>query len=261
MSIYDDDEIIKIDPGRKILIDAHDAARRVDGYAIMLLDLLPAKEFRDKFRKKYPGVPLTYLHLIIKTCAMVLRKYPWANYMMERYRIIKPSSIDIGVSVAGEENVAPVVVIREADKKGLKEIVEEVRTKTAEALGEEEATLAKLKKIGRLLPFTFLRRMVLRYLSDKYRLKRDVVGTAQITMMNTKETEIMFTTATGTTAQLAVGGVANRPLVVDGKLEVRPSVYVTIQIDHRTWHPRNGAELAKEFKWLMEHPEELDIPK
>ncbi|MCX5886351.1 MAG: 2-oxo acid dehydrogenase subunit E2 [Proteobacteria bacterium] len=258
MSIYDGDEVTKVDPGRKILIDAHDAARRVDGYAIMLLDLLPAKEFRGEFRKKYPGVPLTYLHLIIKTCALVLRKYPWANAMMEGYKIIKPSSIDVGVSVAGEENVAPVVVIREADKKGLKEIVEEVRAKTAQALREEEATLAKLRRIGRLLPFAFLRRMVLRYLSDKYRLKREVVGTVQITMMNTRETEIMFTTATGTTAQLAVGGVADRPLVVGDKIEIRPSVYVTIQLDHRTWHPRNGSELAKEFRWLMEHPEELD---
>lgn len=260
MSMYDDDEILKLDPGRKILIDAFDAARRVDGYAVTLFDLLPATKFREAFRQKH-GVPLTYLHLIIKACAMVLKKYPMANCMMERYRIIKPSSVDIGVSVAGEENVAPVVVIREADKKGLREIVEEFRTKTADAIRDEQNNLMKLRRIGRWLPITFLRRMVIRHLAHGYRLRRELVGTCQITMMNTRETDIMLTTVTGTTAQLGVGGVADRPIAVGDRVEVRPTVYIALQIDHRTWHARAGAELAKEFKWLLDHPEELDVPQ
>jgi len=257
MSIFDNDEVIKVDPGRKILMDAVSAARRPDGYGVMLLDLLPAKEFREEFRKRH-GISLTHLHLIIKACAMVIRKHPWAHYMIERYRIIKPSSIDIGVSVAGEETVTPVVVIREADKKTLKEIAEEFRKKTGEALREEEEKLNDLKRIGKFIPFNFLRRRIIQYFAENYRLRRKMVGTAQISMMNTRETDIFIPTVMGTTALLGVGGVANRPLVVGDRVEVRPSVYVSIEIDHRTWHVRNGAELAKEFKWLMEHPQELD---
>jgi pyruvate/2-oxoglutarate dehydrogenase complex dihydrolipoamide acyltransferase (E2) component len=79
-------------------------------------------------------------------------------------------------------------------------------------------------------------------------------------MMNTKETDLFIPMTMGTAVFMGVGGIAGRPVVVGDKVEVRPSVYVALLVDHRTWHPRNGAELAKEFKWLMEHPEELDTP-
>jgi len=256
-SMFDGDEIVKVDPGRKILFDAIDAARRPDGFATMLVDLLPAKEFKDAFRKRH-GVQLTYLHMLIKASAMIMKKYPWSNYMIERYRIIHPSSIDVGISVAGEEVVTPVVIIREPDKKSLQEIVEEFRRKTAEAIRDEEKNLEKLKKIGRLLPINFLRRMVIRYLAQSYRLRRQVVGTVQISMMNTKETDLFIPMTVGTAVFMGVGGIANRPVAVGDKVEVRPSVYVALLADHRTWHPRNGTELAKELRWILEHPQELE---
>jgi len=256
-SIFDGDEVTKVDPGRKILFDAIDAARRPDGFATMLVDLLPAKEFKDAFRKRH-GVQLTYLHMLIKASALIMKKYPWTNYMIEKYRIIHPSSIDIGVSVAGEEVVTPVVIIREADKKSLKEIVEEFRKKTAEAIRDEKKNLEKLKKIGRLLPINFLRRMVIRYLAQSYRLRRQVIGTVQVSMLNTKETDLFIPTTMGTAVMLGVGGVANRPVVVGDKVEAHPSVYVTLLIDHRVWHPLHASELSKELHWIMEHPEELD---
>ena len=55
MSIFDGDEVTKVDPGRKILFDAIDAARRPDGFATMLVDLVSAKEFKDHpdLYKKY----------------------------------------------------------------------------------------------------------------------------------------------------------------------------------------------------------------
>ena len=256
-SLFEGDEIVKVDPGRRILFDAVDSARRPDGFATMLVDLLPAKEFKDAFRKRH-GVPLTYLHMLIKACTLIMKKYPWTNYMIERYRVIHPSSIDVGISVAGEEVITPVVIIREADKKSLIEIVEEFRRKTAEAIRDEEKNLEKLKKIGRLLPINFLRRMVIRYLAQSYRLRRQVVGTVQISMMNTKETDLFIPMTMGTAVLMGVGGVANRPVVVGDKVEVRPSVYVTLLIDHRVWHPLHGSELSKELRWILEHPEELD---
>jgi 2-oxoglutarate dehydrogenase E2 component (dihydrolipoamide succinyltransferase) len=256
-SLFEGDEIVKVDPGRRILFDAVDSARRPDGFATMLVDLLPAKEFKDAFRKRH-GVPLTYLHMLIKACTLIMKKYPWTNYMIERYRVIHPSSIDVGISVAGEEVITPVVIIREADKKSLIEIVEEFRRKTAEAIRDEEKNLEKLRKIGRLLPINFLRRMVIRYLAQSYRLRRQVVGTVQISMMNTKETDLFIPMTMGTAVLMGVGGVANRPVAVGDKVEVRPSVYVTLLIDHRVWHPLHASELSKELRWIMEHPEELE---
>jgi pyruvate/2-oxoglutarate dehydrogenase complex dihydrolipoamide acyltransferase (E2) component len=187
-----------------------------------------------------------------------MKKYPWTNYLIEKYRIIQPSSIDIGVSVAGEEVITPVVIIRQADKKSLKEIVEEFRRKTAEAIRQEKKNLEKLKKIGRLLPINFIRRTLIRYLAQSYSLRREVIGTVQISMMNTKETDLFIPTTMGTAVLVGVGGVANRPIVVGDKVEAHPSVYVTLLIDHRVWHPLHASELSKELHWIMEHPEELD---
>lgn len=256
-SIFKGDKTFKVDSGRKILFDTIEAARRPDGFATMLVDLLPAKRFKDEFRKRY-GIQLTYLHMFIRAGALIMKKYPWTNYMIERYRIIHPSSIDIGVSVAGEEVVTPVVVIRGADKKNLKEIVEDFRKKTAEAISEEKKNLEKLEKIGRYFPFNSLRRRVIRHLAQSYRLKRQLIGTVQVSMMNTRETDLFVPMTMGTAVLVGIGGVAKRPMVIEDKVEARPSVYVTLLIDHRLWHPLNASELSKELRWLMEHPNELE---
>lgn len=259
MFLQKDDEIIRMDYGQRVLMDVLDAARRPDSYAVILLDMSAAEAFRDEYRKKH-GVSLTSLHLIIKSFALMLQENPWMNYMMDGYKIIKPSSIDIGVSVAAEESVTPVVVIKEANKKSLKEICKELKRKANEAVEKEKENLENLNRLARWIPFNFVRRRIVRFLVRRYRIRRATVGTAQITSLGFKDLAFHLPSHMGTTMLLSVGGIARRPIVVGDRIEIRPTVYVAFQVDTRLIHAKKTMRAIRRFRRRMEHPDEMVEP-
>lgn len=251
------DEVIRMDYGQRVLVDVLDAARRPDSYAVMLLDMAAAEAFREEYRRKY-GVPLTSLHMIIKSFALMLEENPWMNYMVKGYKVIKPSSIDIGVSVAAEESVTPVVVIKEANKKSLKEIAEELDWKASEAVQQEKENLQKLNRLARWVPMNGVRRYIVRFLVKQYRIRRNLLGTAQITSLDFKDLAFHLPSHMGTTMLLSVGGIAKRPLAVGDQVAIRPTVYVAFQVDTRVVHAKKAMRGFRRFRRRIEHPEELD---
>jgi len=251
------DEVIRVDYAQRVLMDVLDAARRPDSYAVMLLDVSAAAVFRDEYKKKH-GVSLTTLHVIIKAIAVALEKDPWLHYMVDGYKMIKPSSIDVGVSVAAKETVTPVVVIKEANKKSLKEISEELATKASQAIEAEKENLEKLNRFARWLPFNFIRRRIIRFLVKQYRLRRSVLGTVQITSLGLKDLAFHLPSHMGTTMLIGVGGVARRPVVVGDRIEIRPTVYLAVQVDQRVMNAVAGLKVFRRFRRLMEHPHELE---
>lgn len=58
-------------------------------------------------------------------------------------------------------------------------------------------------------------------------------------------------------ALVGVGGVAERPFVIDGELAVRSTVTVTLAADHRATDGRTGARFLAAFGKALTHPEEL----
>jgi len=55
-------------------------------------------------------------------------------------------------------------------------------------------------------------------------------------------------------AILAAGGVAERPVAVDGALAVAPMMRVTLSVDHRVVDGAQAGRFLQEFKKLMENP-------
>ncbi len=251
------DQVIRVDYGQRVLMDVLGAARRPDSSAVMLLDMSAAEAFRQEYRKKY-GVPLTHLHLIIKAVAQTVEQEPWLNYMVAGYKIIKPSSIDIGVSVAADESVTPVVVITEANKKSLKEICTELATKASEAVRQEQENLRRLNQLGRWLPFGFLRRRVVRFVASRSWVRRRVIGTTQITSLGFKDLAFHLPSHMGTAMLLSVGGISKRPVVVGDKIEIRPTVYVAFQVDGRVVPAKRAMRAFRRFRRWIEHPHALE---
>jgi pyruvate/2-oxoglutarate dehydrogenase complex dihydrolipoamide acyltransferase (E2) component len=251
------DQVIRVDYGRRVLMDVLGAARRPDSYAAMLLDMSAAEAFRREYRKKY-GVPLTHLHLIIKAVAQTVEQEPWLNYMVAGYKIIQPSSIDIGVSVAADESVTPVVVITEANKKSLKEICTELATRAGEAVRRERENMRRLNQLGRWLPFGFLRRPLVRFVAGRYRVRRLVIGTTQITSLGFKDLAFHLPSHMGTAMLLSVGGISKRPMVVGSNIEIRPTVYVVFQVDGRVVQAKRAMRAFRRFRRWIEHPHELE---
>lgn len=251
------DQIIRAEYSQRVLMDVLDAARRPDSHAVVMVDLSAAEAFRRQYKQTH-GVSLTTVHLLIKALALMIEENPWMNYMVDGYKIIKPSSIDIGVSAAAEEGVTPVVVIREANRKSLRQISEELKAKAAEAARLEKQNLERLNRLGRLIPIGFLRRPLIRFVARRYWVRRRLIGTAQITSLGFKDLAFHLPTHMGTTMLLSVGGVTRRPVVVGDKIEIRPTAYLAFQVDTRVLNARKALRAFRRFRQWIEMPEALD---
>jgi len=249
--------VIHTDPGKRILMDVIAYPRPPDGHALLWVDMSAAREFCHQYRREHK-VPLTDLHLLIKASAAMIKHYPAINQMLDGYKIIAADAIDIGISVAGEEGITPVVVIRNADQKSLPEIVEEFKEKKRKAVEEEQENLEKLRKIGRWIPVNFVRRQLVQFVTQRHFVKRRVIGTFQITSLNMEDVEMHVTNHLGTAMNLSTGAVVKRPVVIDNKVEIRPTLSTCWQADTRVIPARDVIKSAQLFKWLMEHPAELD---
>jgi len=250
-------KIIRPHAGKNILMDIIARPRPPDGHVLMLVDMLAALEFCHRYRRENK-IPLTTLHLMIKAGAIMIKNYPQIHYMLDGYKIIIPDSIDIGVSVAGEESVTPVVVIRGADKKSLPELVKEFKEEKLKAVAEENENLEKLRKLGRLIPVNSIRKMIIELLSKRYFIRRMVIGTFQITSLNVKDVDAVLVNHFGTTVLLSIGPIVKRPLVVNDKVEIRPTLYLTWQPDTRAVAVRDCLKGWRLFKRLIEHPTDLE---
>ena len=243
--------------GQKVLMDVIANPRPPDGHVLILLDMSAALEFCHQYRRQQK-VPLAILHLLIRASALMIKHYPTLNYMLDGYKIVIPDSIDIGVSVAGEESVTPVVVIPYADKKSLPEIVEEFNQKKRQAIAEERQILERVRKLTCWLPGNLLRRQIINFLAKRHFIRKRLIGTFQITSLNADDVELFLVNHLGTTANISTGGVVKRPVVIGDRVEIRPTSYISFQADTRVIVARDNLMAGRLFKWYMEHPSELE---
>jgi pyruvate/2-oxoglutarate dehydrogenase complex dihydrolipoamide acyltransferase (E2) component len=181
-----------------------------------------------------------------------LAKYPKVNAMIDcDRRIVHPPSIDIGVSVEGTTNFAPVVVLTDVNKKDLQTLAEELGKGAKQARIEEAALLRKMNWVGRLLPFRWLRKMLIRLAYRYARVRRGVMGNFQITSVNE---EMIIVNRISTSSMMSLGQVRERPAVVEGKVVPRKSAYLCLPIDHRVLDGITPMKFAYEVIRLMENP-------
>ena len=134
------------------------------------------------------------------------------------------SQINVGIAVALEDAlITP--VLREANKKSLKAIAIE-----SKALSER---------------------------ARKNKLQAGDLGSGTFTVSNLGMfgvDEFSAIINPSEAAILAAGGVAERPVAVDGALAVAPMMRVTLSVDHRVVDGAQAGRFLQEFKKLMENP-------
>jgi pyruvate/2-oxoglutarate dehydrogenase complex dihydrolipoamide acyltransferase (E2) component len=252
------DTILPMEPWRRALVDGFSVAPKPDVIGVWLQDILALTTFRDRYRHEQK-VPLTFAPLIIRTCALALRKYPQCNMMLGAGKIVIPSSIDIGIAVVGE-GVAldPVVVIRQADTKSLQEIIAELREKSRGAKEQQQNDFKVLNRLGRWLP-PVVRRRVMAWMTRNPALRRHYVGTFQVSVIAIPGPvfEFMLPTFLATTGMLSFQGVRPRPIVVDDKVEIRPSAYIVLAGDHSAGERTALIGFVAELQRLLLNPDEL----
>jgi 2-oxoglutarate dehydrogenase E2 component (dihydrolipoamide succinyltransferase) len=183
---------------------------------------------QDQFTKKN-GVKLGFMSFFIKAVVEGLKTVPALNGRIEDEDIIENHFYDIGVAVGTERGLI-VPVIRDADKKGFAELERDILDYATKA---REGKL----KIEDLQGGTFT-------ISNG-----GVYGSLLSTpILNPPQSGI-----------LGMHKIMDRPIAVDGKVEVRPMMYLAVSYDHRMVDGKEGVTFLVKVKECIEDPKKLPL--
>ena len=194
----------------------------VDMSAVMEL----RKEYKDMFEKKH-GVKLGFMSFFVKAVVQALKEVPAANAEIDGADLIYKNYYHIGVAVGTDKGLV-VPVIRDADQKSFAEIEKEIG---------EFASRARLGdlKIEDLQGGTFT-------ISNG-----GIYGSLMSTpILNAPQSGI-----------LGMHKIQDRAIVVEGKIVVRPMMYLALSYDHRVIDGKEAVTFLVRVKEDLEDPARL----
>lgn len=123
-------EVISLAGMRKAIADHMALSKRTSPHVTTVLevDMTRLVDFRERHQEEFErqeGIPLTYMPFIVKAVVNALKEYPMMNSSLQEGKIILKKYYHIGVAVALEEGLI-VPVVREADKKDIRQLVREI---------------------------------------------------------------------------------------------------------------------------------------
>ena len=183
-------------------------------------------EYKDGFQKRY-GVKLGFMSFFVRSCVEALKAFPIINAEIQQDEIVYKNYYNIGVAVGTEKGLV-VPVVRDADELSFADIEKQII-----ALGEK-AKLGQLS-IEELQGGTF-------------------------TITNGGIYGSMLSTPILNPPQSGVLGMHNivqRAVVVEGKVEVRPIMYLALSYDHRIIDGKDAVSFLVRVKEYLEDPRRL----
>jgi pyruvate dehydrogenase E2 component (dihydrolipoyllysine-residue acetyltransferase) len=183
-----------------------------------------AWEARANLAARGDAYRVSFNDLIVKAVALALRQHGAVNAAFLGDRVRYHGDVHIGVAVAVEDGlITP--VIRHADRKGLLEIAAEAKA------------LADRARARRLTP-------------EEY--SGATFSVSNLGMFDIDEfTAVINPPEAGI---LAVGRIAQRPVIADGAVAVRRTMRVTMSCDHRVVDGATGARFLQTVKLMLENP-------
>ena len=183
-------------------------------------------KYKDAFKEKY-GVGLGFMSFFTHACTIALKEFPTVNSMIDGDHMISYNFNDVGIAVSTEKGLM-VPVLRNADEMNLLEIESKIK---------ELAVKARDGKIS---------------------IEEITGGTFTIT--NGGVFGSMLSTPIINPPQSAILGMHNiiqRPVAIDGKVEIRPIMYVALSYDHRIIDGKDSVGFLVKVKEVLENPEEM----
>ena len=192
------------------------------------VDMKPIMDLRKKYKNKFKeekGVGLGFMGFFTKAVTIALAKFPGVNAMIDGKDAIFHEYADICIAVSSPKGLM-VPVVRNAEVMSLAEIEGEIK------------------------------RLALRARDGQLTVDEMQGGTFTIT--NGGVFGSMLSTPIINPPQSAILGMHNiveRPVAVDGKVEIRPIMYVALSYDHRIVDGKESVSFLYLVKELLEKPE------
>jgi len=194
------------------------------------VDMTKVKELRASLLpivEKQTGLRLSYTEVLIKAAAAALSRHPEVNVSIEGDEIVQHGQVHIGLAVAVPGGLM-VPVVKDVLIKGLSEL-----THDAKEIGQR----ARENKLlpDQLKGSTFTISNLGMYAIDAF-----------TPIINQPESAI-----------LGVGRIVDKPVAVNGALEIRPMMTLSLSFDHRAIDGAPAAAFLTELKQILENPFEL----
>jgi 2-oxoglutarate dehydrogenase E2 component (dihydrolipoamide succinyltransferase) len=180
-------------------------------------------KYKEKFEKRH-GVRLGFMSLFVKAATEALKRFPAVNASLDGDDIVYHGFYDIGVAVSSDRGLV-VPVLRDTDRMSMADVESTIREFGGKAqqgkLGLEDMTGGT---------FTIS--------------NGGVFGSLMSTpILNPPQTAI-----------LGMHAINDRPMAVDGKVEILPMMYLALSYDHRMIDGKEAVQFLVTIKELVEDP-------
>ena len=191
------------------------------------VDMKPIMDLRNKYKDKFKethGVGVGFMSFFTKAVTEALRLYPLVNSMIDGQEIVSFDYADVAIAVSSPKGLM-VPVLRNAERMSLAEIEEGIK------------------------------QLAIKARDGKLSLEEMTGGTFTIT--NGGVFGSMLSTPIINPPQSAILGMHNiveRPVAINGKVEIRPIMYVALSYDHRIIDGKDSVGFLVKVKELLENP-------
>ena len=194
------------------------------------VDMSEVMSMRNKYKEEFQNsykVKLGFMSFFVKACVIGLKNYPAINAEIQGEEIVYKNYYNISIAVGTDRGLV-VPVLRETDEMSFADI---------------EKNIGKLGQKAKDGKITI----------------EDLQG-GTFTITNGGIYGSMLSTPILNPPQSAVLGMHNivqRPIVVDGKVEIRPIMYLALSYDHRIIDGKEAVSFLKIVKESLEQPQRL----
>ncbi len=184
------------------------------------------KKYKETFKEKY-GVGLGFMSFFTKAVTEALLHFPQVNSQFAGDEIIHFDYVDVSIAVSAPKGLV-VPVIRNAEMMSLAEIEKAIKTLAVKAR-ENKITLDDMQ--GGTFTIT----------------NGGVFGSMMSTpIINPPQSAI-----------LGMHNIVERPVAVNGKVEIHPMMYIALSYDHRVIDGRESVGFLVKVKEMLEQPERM----
>jgi 2-oxoglutarate dehydrogenase E2 component (dihydrolipoamide succinyltransferase) len=191
------------------------------------VDMSAVSSVRERLKErieKEHGVRLSFMPFFVKAACLALKQYPVVNAQVDGDSILYKHYVNMGIAVASDAGLV-VPNIKDADRKGMLQVSRDI------------VDLAKRARDGKLT-------------------MDDLTG-GTFTITNGGVFGSLISTPIINFPQVAILGlhkIQDRPVAIDGRVEVRPMMYVALSYDHRIIDGQQAVLFLVRVKELMEDP-------
>ena len=184
------------------------------------------KDNKDEFQKIY-NVKLGFMSFFVKACVNALQTFPAVNAEIQEDEIVYKNYYNIGVAVGTDKGLV-VPVVKSADQMSFAEIEKEIINLGTKAR-EGQLTIDDLQ--GGTFTIT----------------NGGIYGSMLSTpILNPPQSGV-----------LGMHNIVQRPMVINGKIEIRPMMYLALSYDHRIIDGKEAVSFLVRVKEILEDPRRL----